>query len=274
MTDSSQPTGPVDRLVDVMARLRSEDGCPWDREQTLESLKPYLLEESYELFDAIDSGDPHAVREEMGDVLLQVVFQAQIARELGWFDFYEVAAGIADKLIHRHPHVFADTVAKTSGEVLKNWERIKKEERTEAKGRASVLDGVPRSMPALQKAHHVQKKAARVGFDWDVVEPILDKIDEELREVREAMDEQQPLRVKEEIGDLLFAVVNLSRFMGHSAEEALHGTVEKFSTRFRKIEDTVHARGKQMTDYTLDELDAEWEAIKAAERAAGSEAAV
>lgn len=260
----SQPA--IERLVDVMRTLRSDNGCPWDREQDMHSLKAYLLEESYELIDAIDGGDSEAVRDELGDVLLQVVFQSRIAEENGWFDFNDVAEQIVRKLIRRHPHVFGDVEVEHAGEVLKNWEHIKRGEKSSAH-RTSAVDGVPRSMPALQKAHHIQKKAARVGFDWDTIEPVVEKIDEELAEVRQALADGRRDRIGEELGDLLFAVVNLSRFTGHDAEQILHRTVKKFAGRFQRMEEAVHASGRQMTDCTLEELDAEWEKVKAGEPA-------
>ncbi len=263
-----EPSSGITRLLSIMARLRAADGCPWDREQTLQTLKPFLIEECYELVDAIDSGQDEAIKDELGDVLLQVVFQAQIAAEEHRFSFDDVAHQIADKLERRHPHVFGDTKAADSNEVIKNWEAIKKTEKASAK-RLSAVDGVPRSMPALHKAHHVQKKAARVGFDWDTLEPVMAKIEEELAEVSEALAAEDDGKVKEEVGDLLFAVVNLTRFKGHDAEDVLHQAVEKFSRRFRAVEACIHESGRKMTDCTLEEMDVCWEAAKKQEQAVG-----
>lgn len=254
---------PLPRLLAIMAALRSPDGCPWDREQTLDSLKQYLIEESYEVLDAIDSGEPVALEEELGDLLLQVVFQAQIASESGWFQFDQVADHIATKLIRRHPHVFGDVQVSGSDDVLRNWDKIKKVEKTE---RTSAVDGVPRHLPALHKAHQIQKRAARVGFDWEEIHDVVAKVDEELMEVKEAMESGDADHVREELGDLLFAVVNLSRFHGHNAEDVLGATIQKFTRRFKAVEQRVAAAGKNMVDCELAELDAEWNVVKLSEK--------
>jgi MazG family protein len=254
----------MERLLGLMRTLRSEKGCPWDREQTLQSLKPYLLEECYEAVDALDSGDRARLCDELGDVLLQIVFQSQLAGEEGSFCFDDVATAIADKLVRRHPHVFGEVKVSGSAEVTKNWEAIKKGEKG-AEPRKSAVDGIPRSAPALHKAQQIQKRAARVGFDWDTVHQVVDKVEEEIGEVKEAMASGDPKKIKEEIGDLLFAAVNLSRFLGHSAEEALDETIRKFTRRFQGIEQRLHAQGRKMNDCKLTELDAIWNEIKAAE---------
>ncbi|MFH0880659.1 MAG: nucleoside triphosphate pyrophosphohydrolase [Lentisphaerota bacterium] len=250
----------MDRLLAIMRLLRSPQGCPWDREQTLQTLKPYLIEECHEVIDAIDSGDRPHLAEELGDVLLQVVFQAQICEEDGSFSFDDVARLIGDKLVRRHPHVFGEVEVANSSEVVQNWEAIKRTEKNG--GRKSALDGVPRSLPALHKAHQVQKKAARVGFDWDHVNGVVAKLEEELAEVKEAMAANNPDHVREELGDLLFSVVNLGRFLGHDSEAALNQTVEKFVRRFTQIEETLHAQGRKMTECNLEELDAMWNEVK------------
>jgi tetrapyrrole methylase family protein / MazG family protein len=250
----------MDRLLAIMRILRSPRGCPWDREQNLKTLKPHLIEESYEVLDAIDGGDREKLAEELGDVLLQVVFQAQMCSEEGSFTFDDVARHIAEKLIRRHPHVFGSVRVAGAADVLRNWEKIK---RTEKEGEIrSAVAGIPRHLPALHKAQQVQKRAARVGFDWNAVHEVLDKVEEEIAEVKAAMAANQPARVREEIGDLLFAVVNLSRFLGHDAEEALDGTVRKFIRRFQQIERRLHENGRRMTDCKLAELDAIWNDIK------------
>lgn len=246
-----------------MRTLRSDKGCPWDREQNLQTLKQYLVEESYEVLDAIDSGNRSRLVDELGDLLLQVVFQAQICSEEGSFTFDDVANAISEKLIRRHPHVFGKVKVSGSAEVLKNWEKIK---RTEKDGEPrSAVAGIPRHLPALHKAQQVQKKAARVGFDWEAVHQVIEKLDEEVGEVKQAMASKNSRHIREEIGDLLFAVVNLSRFLGHNAEEALDETVAKFIRRFQGIEKRLHALGRKMTDCRLDELDAIWNEIKTEE---------
>ena len=255
----------MNQVLAIMRTLRSARGCPWDREQTHASLKQHLIEESYEVLDAIERGDPAHLMEELGDVLLQVVFHAQIAAETGAFTFDDVARVLAAKLIRRHPHVFGDTQVSNSGEVLKNWESIKRREKGGGQPR-SVVAGIPRHLPALLKAEQVQRKVARVGFDWKSMEPVAAKVEEELAEVRQALAAGRDDQVREEIGDLLFAVVNLGRFLGHSAEEALDGTVLKFVRRFMAIERRLHVQGRDVAGCSLAELDALWEQIKKAER--------
>ena len=256
---------PIDQVLEIMRKLRDpEKGCPWDREQTIDSLKPFLIEECYELIDAIDSGDVEKHKEELGDMLLQIVFQVQLRQEKGEFTFDDIATVLAEKLIRRHPHVFADTTVTGSKDVLTKWEAIKNTEKKS--GRRSVVDGVPAHLPALMKAHQVQSRAARVGFDWTELHDVVAKVDEELAETKEAMQSGDPAAVAEEIGDLLFAVVNLSRFQKLHAEELLAATVRKFSRRFQAIEKRVHEQGKQLTDCSLAELDGLWDAVKADEK--------
>jgi tetrapyrrole methylase family protein / MazG family protein len=260
---------PIERLLAVMRALRSPEGCPWDREQTLDTLKPHLVEESYEVLDAIDSGDRAKLREELGDLLLQVVFQSQLCSEEGAFTFHDVATVITDKLIRRHPHVFGDVVANDANAVLKNWEAIKRTERSQNEDiPRSVLEGVPRHLPALQKAHQVQSRVARVGFDWKDRDDVLAKIEEELDEIRHALEHESEERVCDEIGDLLFSAVNLARFMGGHAEALLNQTVARFALRFREVEDAVHAQGKTLDACDLEELEALWQAAKRKERSA------
>jgi len=248
----------IARLLRIMTRLRAPDGCPWDREQTHRSLRPYLIEECYEACDAIDEGDAAALREELGDLLLQIVFHAQVATEAGEFDFDAVAKAIADKLVNRHPHVFGTGKLKTSAEVLAQWDVIKKRE----KSRRSILDGVPHSLPALLRADKLQRKAARVGFDWRRAEDVLAKIEEELQELKDALARKRRRHVAEELGDILFAVTNLARFQKLAAEDLLNQTNRKFITRFQYIERAVAAQGKRLADCTLEELDALWNEAK------------
>ncbi len=266
----------IDRLLSVVSRLRGDQGCPWDREQTLDSLKQYLVEECYELIDAIDDGDIEQHKDELGDVLLQVVLQSQIRCEEGAFCFDDVADYLADKLIRRHPHVFADVKADTSADVIRNWEAIKAIEREQnAQGDASresasvsrsVVDGIPRHLPALHRAHRVQVRAARVGFDWDAVSDVIGKIEEELAETREALESGDVAHLKEELGDLLFATVNLSRFQGINAEEALDAAVKKFAARFNEVESRIHASGRSLDDCSLEEMGVEWDTVKREEK--------
>ncbi len=252
----------LERLVGIMARLRGEGGCPWDREQTHESIKPYLTEETYEVLEAIDERDPGKLREELGDLLLQIVFHARMAEEAGAFDIAAVIAGIAEKLRRRHPHVFGDVKADTAQEVLFNWEQIKQRERRQARGSASALDGVPRELPALLRAHRLQEKASRVGFDWKEAREVYRKVEEELAELRAAMEGEEPARTEAELGDLLFALVNLSRFIAVNPEEALRKTIARFIARFRYIEEALAARGTSLRDASLEQMDALWTEAK------------
>jgi MazG family protein len=256
---------PISRLLGIMRRLRGPGGCPWDREQTLDSLKTNLIEETYEVIDAIEGGDRDELRGELGDLLLQVVFQAQICDEAGQFNFDDVVNGIADKLVRRHPHVFGDVQADTSGEVLRNWEKIKKTEK-DAETPRSLVAGIPRHLPALSKAHLVQKRVARAGFEWDEIGGVVDKLDEELAEVKEAMAQKDASAIREELGDLMFSVVNLSRYLGHEPEELLNENIAKFMRRFQCLENRLHAEGREIEKCSLTELDAVWNAVKAAEK--------
>jgi MazG family protein len=261
--------GDIRDLLAIMRRLRSPGGCPWDREQTLDSLRQYLVEECYEVIDALESGDPAKHAEELGDLLLQVVFHAQIRRERGEFGFADVVAAICDKLIRRHPHVFRGLRVSGAAEVLRNWDAIKAGEKasgpTPPPATRSVIGSVPRHLPALHKAHHIQKRVARVGFDWTAVHDVIAKIEEELGEVREALARGDTAHIKEEIGDLLFAVANLSRFQGINPEEALDRTVAKFIRRFQTMETRLARQGRPLAACSLAELDAAWNAVKADE---------
>ncbi len=260
-------------LVALQARLRAPNGCPWDREQTHESLRTYLVEETYEVLDALDSGDPSEFAGELGDLLLQVVFHAELAAEAGRFDIADVIERIHTKMVSRHPHVFGKVKARTSAEVLKNWEQLKAEERRAAKkaagksesqtaGPASVLDGVPRTLPALLEAHQLTRRAANVGFDWQNVEGLFEKLAEEARELRQALDSNDRSRREEEVGDLLFVGVNLARFLGLDAEIALKRANRKFSERFREMERLAGAGGKHLSSLSADELESLWNEAK------------
>ncbi|MBM2830970.1 MAG: Protein mazG [Dehalococcoidia bacterium] len=248
--------GSFETLTSIMSTLRQPDGCPWDREQTAASLKPYVIEEAYEVIEAVDSGDPEKLCEELGDLLLQVVFQAQIAAERQEFDIKDVIRGISDKLVHRHPHVFGNVRIKTAAEVTHRWEALKREEKGKE---TSVLDGVPRNMPALACSQALQERAARVGFDWPDVGGVMEKVVEETRELKEAA---APERRAEEFGDLLFALVNLARHLGIDAEDALRRTGQRFSARFGYLEGTCRERGVPIDSLSLEEMDGLWEEAK------------
>lgn len=253
------------RARGVMARLRAPGGCPWDKEQDHHSLKPYLIEETYEVIEAIESGSDGRLREELGDLLLQVIFHCQLAEEKGQFNADDVAGGLADKMIARHPHVFGGTEADTSEEVLRNWEvakRKEREEKNESAGPPSILDGVPASMPALQRAQRLQGKAARVGFDWPGAEGAARKVEEEWAEVRKAMAAGDSAALEEEMGDLLFAAVNLSRKLGVNAEDAARTSIARFIARFHAIEEALRGRGLTPEAVSLEEMDRLWEAAK------------
>jgi len=250
-------------LVEIMARLRGEDGCPWDRDQTHESIKPYLVEEAYEVLEAIDEEDLAKLKEELGDLMLQIVFHAQMAEEAGAFSMSDVLTAINEKLTRRHPHVFGELKAETAQEVLFNWEQIKQSERRKTSDQASILDGVPRELPALLRAHRLQEKASRVGFDWTQAQEVFRKVEEELAELRAAMHGRQADQVEAELGDLLFALVNLSRFLAVNPEEALRKTIARFIARFRYIEEELSRRGRSLRQASLEEMDALWAEAKA-----------
>ena len=271
---NERTSSPLLRLIEVMARLRSQDGCPWDREQNHESLKPYLLEEAYEVLESIDLGDDDELQSELGDLLLQVVFHAQIATEEGRFTIDDVSQAIVDKLVRRHPHVFGDVQVEGADEVVANWERIKLSERRGNYRSDSILHGVPKALPALLRAQRIQGKASRVGFDWQNVEGPLDKVEEEFGELRTALEceaASDRRTVEEEFGDLLFSLVNAGRFLDLCPEEALRKAVEKFESRFRAVESRFAESDRDMQEATLEELDKVWEQVKRSEAAGDSE---
>jgi len=255
-----------DRLLDIMRRLRGAAGCPWDREQTRTSLKPYLIEETYEVLEAIESGRAEALREELGDLLFQVVFHAEIAAERGEFTMADLLGHLVDKMVSRHPHVFADASVQTPGQALAQWETIKQRE-AEARGRRrSIIDGVPRALPALVRAQRIQSKAARVKFDWPDAGAAWGKVEEELREAGDALAGGDRGRFADELGDVLFSLVNVARLSSLDAEDVLQGAIEKFRRRFTTMEDELSASGKSVASVSPEELERSWDAAKAQER--------
>ncbi len=249
-------------FVEIVAHLRAPNGCPWDREQTHQSLRKHLLEEAYEAISSIDSGDFAAMREEFGDLLLQVVLQSQIANEEGKFNVYQVIQGIHSKIVRRHPHVFGDLKVDGVDSVLANWEKLKEKERGGNKEDKGILDGVPLALPALSQAQEYQERAARVGFDWHAIEGVWEKIAEEIEEVKQAEDEDE---LTAELGDLLFALVNLARWKGVDAESALRAANMKFKKRFAYVEQGAKRQGRALSALSLDEMEALWQEGKKAE---------
>ncbi len=254
-------------LVGLMSRLRAEDGCPWDREQTIHSLRPYLIEEAYEALDAIEREDWKDLPDELGDVLLQVVFQAQIASEEGLFEIGDVVDAINEKLVRRHPHVFGEESAETSGRVLERWEQIKAQERQdrgEQRRPQGVLDDVPHHQPALPEAYKLGKRASKNGFDWPEFAGLLEKLQEEAAELEEVREGKDAERLEDEVGDLLFMCVNIARFLKVNPELALKRANRKFRTRFRYIEEQLEAQGRSLDDASLEEKEKLWQQAKGA----------
>lgn len=250
-------------LLSVMARLRGDGGCPWDREQTRASLRPFLVEEAYEVLEALERADPASIMEELGDLLFQVVFHVEIARERGEFSMDDLLAALVDKMVRRHPHVFADRVIRTPAEALAQWEALKQAEGTGP--RRSALHGIPRSLPGLLRAQRVQHRAARVGFDWQNPLAALDKVREEVAEVEAALRAGAAEGIRAEIGDLLFAVVNVARLAGTDPEAALQGAIERFRERFQRMEDAADEHGRELRALTLEEMERLWVEAKSQE---------
>lgn len=248
-----------EKLVEIMEKLRSEEGCPWDRVQTHDTLKRYLLEETYELIEAIEKRDFKGMREELGDLLLQVVFHSKIAKDEGYFDIYDVIETISNKMISRHPHVFGNADYKTPEEVLDQWDDRKKEE---GKLKSSILEGIPIVLPALLRAYKIQSRVAKVGFDWDNVDGVIDKVYEELDELKDAIKSDDKEKIEEELGDVLFSIVNLSRFLKIDPETALRKTNYKFEERFKKLEKIAQQKGLQIKEMNITQMDKLWEEIK------------
>lgn len=269
MVDKTKLAEKFIEFFDIMKRLRAPGGCPWDREQDYLTLKRYIIEEAYELIEAVDGGNPSAICEECGDLMLQVVFVSCIAEELGDFDVTDVLDGISRKLIRRHPHVFGDIEAKSSDEVLRNWEQIKAAERKEKKEDPSVLAGVPRGLPSLLRASRMQERAAKIGFDWPPgnIMPVLAKVEEEINELKEAIAvDPGSAKVSAELGDVFFALANLSRHLKIEPESAAHRACKKFDSRFRFVEKKSAATGRPSGDFTLEELEGYWISAKQREK--------
>src|SRR5215469_3652084 len=260
-----------ERLVEIMATLRGPDGCPWDKQQDFNSLKPMLVEEVYEVLEAVENNDFEGLSEELGDLLLHVLFNAQLGKEAGRFDIDTVIDQISDKLVRRHPHVFGDESASTPEEVIKNWEAIKAQEKAQKlKSRTaeqrSLLEGIPSKLPAMHEAHQISSRAARVGFDWPNIEGIFDKLQEEVRELKEVIssggDDKQRERLEDEIGDMLFVMVNIARYLKIDSESALKRANRKFKTRFQFMEKELAGQGKTLDQTSLDEMEALWQKAK------------
>jgi len=258
----------IQKLVELMETLRGEKGCPWDKQQTRETLKPMLIEEAYEVLEAIDNADSSELKEELGDLLFQIIFHARIAQERNEFHLADIIDRLHEKMVRRHPHIFGGADFKTPQDVLKNWEDIKAAERgvpstLSPESKKSLLDGIPQNMPALYRANQMTAKASRVGFDWTDLEGILAKIDEEKDELRQAHASMDTQAMAEEVGDLLFVVVNAARFVGVDPESALRRSNRKFERRFRHMESRIKQQGRRLQDATLQEMDALWEEAKA-----------
>lgn len=258
MNTSNEYNYTFDELLSIMKRLRKE--CPWDREQTNDSIKGHTIEEAFEVVEAIDHRNDHDLQQELGDLLLHVVFHTEIAAEDNRFTIEDVLRAIIDKLVRRHPHIFGDTEVRDSGDVKRNWEQIKMDE-----GRESVIDGVPRSLPALLKAYRMQDKASKIGFDWERGEDVWAKVHEEIEELRLAVEGKNVAHIEEEIGDLLFSIVNYARFLRVNPEDALRRTIDKFDRRFRHVERRLREQNREPGDATLDEMDGYWDEAKRSE---------
>ncbi len=257
----------IEKLSNLVEQLRGDNGCPWDKEQTRETLKPMLIEEAYEVLDALDAEDPNELKEELGDLLFQVVFHAQIAQERGEFDLAAVIDRSYDKMVRRHPHIFGKADLKTAGEVLKSWEDIKAAEKgvpsaSHPRSERSLLDGIPSKLPAMHRAYQMTAKASRVGFDWTRLEDILLKMQEEASELAEAQSRNDQEKISDEVGDLLFVAVNVARFLGIDPETALDRSNRKFDTRFRYIESSLKQQGRELKSASLAEMDVLWEEAK------------
>ncbi len=251
----------IKKLEEIMDRLRSPDGCPWDREQTLESLKPMLVEEAYEVLSAVDKKDKDNLKEELGDLLLQIVFYSRIAKENGWFTLDDVIDGISEKLIRRHPHVFGDKKLDSAEKVLKQWEEIKSEEKKNEK-RESILDGLPEAIPSVYEAYQIGERVNRVGFDWNDIKDVVGKLEEELFELKKALEENERDLVEEEVGDIFFTLVNICRFLKRDPETLFKRGNKKFIKRFKKLESLAEKKGFELKNLDIEQLENLWQEVK------------
>lgn len=268
MKKDEAKTADITRLAGLMERLRGPQGCPWDREQTMETLTPFIIEEAYEVVSAIDSGDMEHIKEELGDLLFQVIFVSQLASEKGRFSLADVIDGSHEKMVSRHPHVFGDSTAETPEAVLRQWAEIKKAEK-KGKKEEGWLSGVPEVLPALLRAHKISQKASKAGFDWKGVEEVLAKLDEEVAEFKEAVASRKAADMEEELGDMLFTMVNIGRFLQVNPEDALRKTIAKFVTRFHMVERAVIQKGDDLSTTSIDEMERLWQEAKASEKKTG-----
>jgi tetrapyrrole methylase family protein/MazG family protein len=248
-----------EKLIKIVEKLRSPEGCPWDREQTRETLKPFLIEELYEFLDTLDEDNPEGMKEELGDLLFQIVLQAQLSKEEGLFDINDVINNITQKMLKRHPHVFGEKDLKTSEEVLSWWKEHKK---IEGKERESLMDEVPKTLPALLRAYRIQTKASEIGFDWENVRDVFKKLDEEIKELKNALNRKDKKEIEDEIGDIFFVLTRISSFVGVNPEDALRKTVNKFIQRFKYMEKKASEQGKRLSDMSLEEMDILWNEAK------------
>jgi len=256
----------ISKLIDLMARLRAPDGCPWDMEQTLKTLVPFIIEEAYEVVSAIDSANMAEVKDELGDLLFQVVFASRIAEEAGDFSMQDVIDNCVEKMVRRHPHVFGDSTADSSAEVLAHWAQIKKEEKKKAGAPEGLLSGIPEVLPALLRAHKVSQKAAKVGFDWQDIQEVFVKVDEEMGEFKKEVLARNAVGMEEEFGDLLFSLVNVGRFIEVNPEDALRKTISKFIGRFSHIEQKMAENGEDLSTASMEEMDRLWNEAKGLEK--------
>ena len=257
----SETLNSLSKLIKITDTLMGEDGCPWDKVQTRESLKPYLVEETYEVLEALDTNDPEKIKDELGDLLYQILFHSKISSLTGEFDFRDVIDNLSEKMVRRHPHVFKEGELNTPDQVVKQWEEIKRNEKNQA-NQKSILDNIPKNLPSLLRAQKLQKKAAKEGFDWDQISDVFDKLDEEIAEFKEAVLKKKSADIQNEIGDIIFVITNIAKCYKIDAEEALRSTNNKFIKRFQYIEQKIEAKGKTLKDSPLEEMERYWQEAK------------
>ena len=257
----SETLNSLSKLIKITDTLMGEDGCPWDKVQTRESLKPYLVEETYEVLDALDANDPEKIKDELGDLLYQILFHSKISSLKGEFNFRDVIDNLSEKMVRRHPHVFQEGELYTPDQVVKQWEEIKRNEKNQA-NQKSILDNIPKNLPSLLRAQKLQKKAAKEGFDWDQISDVFDKLDEEIAEFKEAVLKKKSADIQNEIGDIIFVITNIAKCYKIDAEEALRSTNNKFIKRFQYIEQKIKAKGKTLKDSPLEEMERYWQEAK------------